>query len=219
MKKTVTILFSMCLLVSCGLHDSNTSTATKSQYENTVLVIITDNSKSFARRCPKITGTLLKSTCDKVSKHTNLDVRVGRVVENSDTEFLRYYKQKSSTTESNPWLATEQTETTPQDNWQQFSTVLAQQHNTTPAMGSDIGGALAHALVIFQEYPSNTRKILCIATDYKNTGLSIPAIDPGIEVLNVGALQNVPIEKILKTQNVKRFESMQTALAFITSQL
>lgn len=215
--KTTALLVCLSLLVSCGLGDSKNKTATQSQNENTVLVIITDNSKSFVRRCPKITGALLKPVSDKISTQSNLDIRVGRVIANSDTEFLRYYKKKSNNKENNPWLATDKTETVTKDNWQDFSNTLQQLYSAKPVTGSDIGGALSHALLIFQEYPANTRKILCIATDYKNNGLSIPAIAPDIEVISIGTLPGVAVEKILHTQNVKRFETIQTAIEYLLS--
>lgn len=219
MKKVSIAIVALCLLSSC--KDKQNQKGIQPQFENTVLVIVTDNSISFARHAPKITGDLLKPLCDKISTTGNLDVRVGQVITNSDTQFLRYSQQKSKVQEesSNPWIDAghEEPEKEPQSQWEVFTTSLSQQTSQKPAPKSDIGGALAHALLIFQEYPSNTRKILCIATDYKNNGLPIPSISPNIEVINIGALSNVPIEKILNTQNVKRFESVQTAFEFISS--
>lgn len=220
MKKTLSIaVIALCLLSSCREKQKNKSNS--SQLENTVLVIVTDKSLSFARHCPQITGDLLKPLCDRISSTGNIDVRIGQVITNSDTQFLRYSQQKSKAQEesNNPWLDAghEEQESEPKSKWEIFSTNLSQQLSQKPATRSDIGGALAHALLIFQEYPTNTRKILCIATDYKNNGQTIPAIPADIEVINIGALPNIPIEKILNTQNVKRFESIQTAFEFISS--
>jgi hypothetical protein len=216
MKKVATMLM-LNLLVSCGFNNNNT--AEKFQHENTVLVIITDNSKSFVQRCPKITGQVLKPLCDKVSQRSNLDIRVGRVLANSDTEFLRYVKRKEATTENNPWLETETVETPLQRDWQVFANALALQGNQKPTLRSDIGGALSHALLVFQEYPATTRKILILATDYKNNGQPVPKVDSTIEVLSIGALPNVPVENVLHTPNVRRFETLQTTTEYILSTL
>jgi len=214
MKKLLFIPF--IALLSCNNVGNQTTSQNPS---NTVLVIVLDNSASYVRRCPKVNAPMLKPLCTRITKTSSIDIRIGRVTANSDTEFLRYSQQKiiEQTQDNNPWLnAGNETQTNEAEaQWHVFAAQLEQ--ITKPAKQSDIGGCLSHSLLIFQEYPHGSRKILLLATDYKNNGLPMPAIDPDIEVMNIGALPNIPIEKLLHTQNVKRFESLQTAIEFISS--
>ena len=215
MKQIASFIIMLCLL-SCQSAEKQTTGTT----ENTVLVIITDNSLSYASRCPKITGQILKQVCDKIIQTSNIDIRVGLVTADSNIEFARFTQSKSvSQSNPNPWIESgrEKPTTEPQNDWQIFSNALAENAKQKPSKGSDIGGALSHALLIFQEYPAKCRKILVIATDYENNGMSIPPIDSTIEVISIGKLPNIPIEKTLQTQNIKRVESLATALQFISS--
>jgi PBP1b-binding outer membrane lipoprotein LpoB len=220
MKKVLTIVIMMCLFASCKYKQDNKASSVK-RYENTVVVIVTDNSTSFVRHSPRVSGTMLKPLCEKIVKSGNIDMRIGRDIANSHIEFLRFTKKRvtAESDNSNPWLDTgsELKDTVPQNNWEFFASSLEEQANRKPVKRSDIGGMLSHSLLIFQEYQHNTRKILLISTDYKNNGLPIPAIDPGIEIISVGTLPDVLIEKILHTHNIKRFESMQTAIEYILS--
>jgi hypothetical protein len=154
--------------------------------------------------------------------YCNVDLRIGIISADSHIEFLRYIQSQQSTNKdnTNPWMTVgkEQPEADPQHDWNSFAISLQKLNGQPPSRRSDIGGALEHALLIFREPHPSTRKILLLATDYKNNSATpICAVDTDIEVISVGALPNVPVEKLLHTHNVRRCESIATAIEIISS--
>lgn len=218
--KSLTVCLLLFLLLSC--QDVRKEPVSRKAYQNVLLVIIPDDSKSFVNRCPKITPAQLKPLCDKMAGYCNIDIRTGIISADSHTEFLRYIQSQQSTDKdnTNPWMTVgkEQPEADLQHDWNIFAASLKELNAKPPSRRSDIGGALEHALLIFREPHPSTRKILLLATDYKNNSATpICAVDTDIEVISVGALPNVPVEKLLHTPNVRRCESMATAIETISS--
>jgi|GEM_PF-3977282 len=216
--KTIMVLL-IAALCSCQPTGQNTKSTTSQPYNKVMLVIIIDNSGSFANRYKKLTPEELKPLVDKISNSCAFDLRVGIISSDSHTEFIRYAAERSQSNEAtqNPWMTTGEGNTSGKNNWNEFSAAMQHLMSEAPSKRSDIGGALSHALLIFNEAKTPVRKILLLATDYKNNVHPIPAIHKDIEVISIGALPDIPIEKKLQTENVHRFESFTTAIDFISS--
>lgn len=218
LRNTIALLmFSLCACQPTGRNNKSVNPAPE---QKIMLVVLTDNSGSFVNRYTKLTPQQLKAFVDRVVKNNAIDVRIGNITSDSHTEFIRFTaaQNQASDAAQNPWMSVgHEGENADKNDWEGFATSMTALMNEAPSKKSDIGGGLSHALLVFQEAKTASRKILLIATDYKNNVHPIPAIDKDIEVISIGALPNVPIEKKLQTDNVKRFESYATALEFISS--
>jgi hypothetical protein len=188
------------------------------------ICLIADRSLSFIKKY-YLDPAICKPLCDTIITKATLDFRYGCVFANSDVELTRYYVPYTppiiEDINANPWLKNGEQKAKPSPSphlWDDF-TIAVQQKLALPASTtSDICGAINHAITALQEAntkpDSSSRKILILITDFADSHKKIPPIPPGIEVLSVGVLPDVPIEQLLHTP-VKRFESLQGALSYL----
>jgi hypothetical protein len=190
------------------------------------ICLIADRSLSFIKKYYP-DPALCKLLCDSISAHATLDFRYGCVFSNSDVELNRYYVPYTppiiEDKNANPWLKNGEQKTNPSLSphlWDEFTKSVQQKLALPASNTSDICGAVNHAITALQEAntkpDSSSRKILILITDFADSHKKIPPIPPGIEVLSVGVLPDVPIEQLLHT-SVKRFESLQGALSYLQS--
>lgn len=173
---------------------------------------------------------LFKEFCDKVSKTCTLDFRYGVIRDNSNTTLDRYYvpyvppapKQK----EVNAWEAVEEVIREPEPrkqvgaDWHQFVASVQEKLSAPPSKSSDIGSAIRHALVAFNENQnSQTRKILFLSTDFEDTYGNLPAIPSDIELITVGVLPpGKSVSDLLQYNGtVRSFENIHAAIQYLLS--
>lgn len=220
-------------------NKSQTTTATHTQVvEKTVPNIEVGTTQFFAVVDHSVSAmeynlpdpTLFKELCDKISKTCTLDFRYGVIRDNSNTTLDRYYvlyippapKQK----EVNPWEAGEEViqEPEPQKptgtDWHQFVASVQAKLSAPPSKSSDIGSAIRHALVAFNEnQDSHTRKILFLSTDFEDSYGNLPAIPSDIELITVGVLPpGKSVSDLLQYNGtVRTFENPNAAINYLLS--
>jgi hypothetical protein len=219
MQKIIILLFVLTGFISC-IQNPETLKNRKPKCETVQLVFIADRSKSFAGRYTTPNSWLFSPTCEKASNHYTVDFRYGFITDSSNRPLLRYYcpLEVEDPKANNPWLGSETepllSEAT---HWDDFAEAIDTKLLESPTDHSDITSTLNRAIVSFQEYDSSTtRKILILCTDLEDSYTQLPHLQSDIEVYTVGLLPTVQVEKILNTKNVRRYESLESALSAIS---
>lgn len=215
MKQLLTLTLLFCCISCQNIIQQPTKQATPA---NTKIVILMDNSKSFINRYTKADTVLLKQLVEKIRTSASVSIHVGLITHDSDVEFIRYSTPIKETANNNPWISTGETSRTTKDEWTVFANAYQKMCTAPPASQSDIGGGIAHSLLILNESKLQSRKILIVASDFKNNGKPYPIVDNDIEVFTIGSV-NAPISKLLKTDNIRSFESFPSCFQTIIDEI
>lgn len=220
MKYVILILILTASLCACVFENPKQvrTEVVAPQDEIVKLVVLADRSGSFVEKYELPRAELFKPLCDRICKSATLDFRYGCITAHSDIVLHRYYvpfvEQKKHAT--NPWLTSEKKApaTEPSD-WNEFAASVNAKLALPPSQRSDVANALKRAIACFQE-SDDTRNILVLCTDGKDTYGGLPAVPHDIEIIAVGILPDNHIEQALQTTNIKRFESLQSAIEYLS---
>lgn len=194
-----------------------------------ILIVLADITQSNVENSVP-DPTLFEPVCTKITKTCTLDHRYGLIRDYSNTTLDRYYAPfvpQILATEKNVWEQTgEQPAPVTQPSnkgadWNQFISNVHARLSAPPSKASDIGSAIRHALVAFNEnHNSGTRKILFLCTDYEDSYGNLPSIPSDVEVISVGMLRSGKSVNDLLQYNgtVHSFENVHAAIQYLYSQ-
>jgi nitric oxide reductase activation protein len=79
---------------------------------------------------------------------------------------------------------------------------------------------LKRALLVFNEQTERpqTRKILIVCSDFKDSFQELPSIPSDVEIITIGVLpDDNSVEKKLHTEKIEKFENVNSAIQYIFS--
>jgi len=222
MKKTLLIVALCATFCACNIPSQHETDAT---IHPTVEIIFTgDRTISYIKAYPYPDPAEFLPLLDTMAKSANVQFSYGVITAGSENYFRFKLPYSGGVESKNPWLANGHP-TNRKAAWDTFANQVRQKLNAPPAPRSNIAASIYHALTIFQEGAGSTssknsaiRKIYIISTDFEdNISHDIPHVPLDIEIYAIGVLPRVPIEKLLNTTRVKRFETLQAALDYLAS--
>jgi hypothetical protein len=221
MKKAIVILMLISISLQGCIENPEATKTRKPKHETVQIVFYGDLTKSFYNKYTTPCPYMFKPLCAQISESYTLDFRYG-VITDCDAPLIRYYVPyvEKDPNASNPWMQNEHgSKRDDTSDWNRFSCAATTLLSKEPTDNSDCASAINRAAICFQEYDSTARKILLLCTDLEDSYEPIPHVAQDVEVYTVALPLSVPVEQILNTKNVKRFESLEAALDFLSKSI
>jgi hypothetical protein len=218
---------------------NNLTPSSNSQSINLAIGIVYDYTQSFYQKVEPILPVLQPFPAFFEAHNGKEVVFVGVVTELSDILLARYnaeptviIKKPSENDGKNPWTNSEhqredpnvalrrnaQISSTNSEAWTNFIANVEARVKRQPAGRSDIASAIDRSVTAISEY-SSANKYLIIASDLIDSNKrAYPVIPSDVKVLVVGVSADLPVNHILHTDNIQRFESLKSAVSFIINQ-